>query len=380
MYYMRQRPFKTIPFTSGTRRHRKWKCTGQWTSKRGIFVVFLLSLLVFSLVCWISLGRFIEDRPSWMTWPQVQSQPNGVAPIPDDEFHPYNRLEVSDVVDLNHIRRLNSTRTAFYVLCAGQESIDYVQYLSLASVIRFFAPSRLVLLVESDPVRLDGGRWSSDQTLKDLLGPCPAYRGSVLMKGGSLVCRDPEKMHEFIVKLLLQFGGLYVGRRTFLTELASFMRPTFIEEHILSHLTDDAEGFAYIRQPISSYENMSFPRESSSSSTDVVPVPIHPAGQPRSSDETPVKVRYLTSRQLNCLDSTRLTDEVLHRNDGTVKYPCLFIRDPVSLDPWSVVRMKTEFGDFARKAVYNIYNSEEAMYFLRATNTPIIPPLCNFRF
>lgn len=369
--YMRQRPFKTVLLASGTRRPRKW-CRGQWASSGGIFFVFLLSF-VFFLGAWISLDRHLANRKSWLMWP-VQSQPNGVAPIPDDEFQPYDRLEISDVVDLNLIERLNSTRIAFYVLCAGHESLDYVQYLSLASVIRFFVPSRLIFLVESGPARMKRGNWSNHLTIEGLLEPCPAYRGSVRMKGGSMVCKDPKKMHEFIMKLLLQFGGLYVGRRTFMTELATFMRPTFIDEHILSHLTDDAEGFAYIRQPLSSYGNQSF----SSPTTDVVP--IHPAGQPRPSDQTPVKVRYLTSRQLSCHESTRLTEEVLHTNDGTVQYPCLFIRDPVSLDPWSVVKMRTDFGEFARKAIYNIHNTEETMYFMRATNTPIIPPLCNSHF
>src|SRR6218665_1003153 len=369
--YMRQRPFKTVQLTSGARRHRK-SCTGYLASTRGIFTLFLLSF-VFFLGFWISVYRLLEDRPGWMRW-RVTSRPSGAAPIPDDEFQPYDRLEVSDVVDLSAIERLNSTRTAFYILCAGQESIDYVQYLSLASVIRFFVPSRLVFLVESNPARLKGGNWSRHQTLEDILRPCSAYRGSIRMKGGALVCRDPERMHEFIMKLMLQFGGLYVGRRTFMTELAAFMRPTFIEEHILSHLTDDGEGFAYIRQPISSYENLT-----SSSTKDVVPV--RPAGLPRSTDERPVKVRYLTSRQLSCLESTRLTEEVLHTNNGAVQYPCLFIRDPpVHLDPLSVVRMKTDFGEFARKAVYNIYNAAETMYFMRATNTPIIPPLCNSMF
>lgn len=349
----------------GSKRIRKSSWCRHVISIRSVF-----GLVFAGFVClgfWIGHPRYPDESPFLVGGANRPGDPGPVKPEAD-EFRPFDELTVDDVIDPVQIESLNSTKAAYYVICDGRHRIQYVQYLSLASVTRFFNPSHVVFLFETEPPTVVRGNWTTITRLDDLVRKCRARLVAHRMRNASLVCRDVIKMEEFVMKLLFRFAGLYVGTRTFMTEMATFMRPGIIDEHVLSHFSDDMEGFAYVRAPLGSADLADNNR------TGPPMMALHPAGavSPRQ-----VPIRYITSRQLHCLESASMTREALHTNAGGVRHACLVIRDQVRVDPWTVVGMRSDFGTFMRKAVFNIYNDQETMFYMRATNTSATPPLCS---
>lgn len=371
--FTRQYPPKPVPMGHGSRRTRK-----SWSrhviSIRCIFGLVFVGFVFLGF--WIGHPKSLDESP-WLVGGAAAAQGRGPDPVPvkpeTDEFRPFDDLTVDDVIDPVPIESLNSTNAAYYVICDGRHVIQYVQYLSLASVTRFFNPSHVVFLFETEPPTVLPGNWTTLSRLDDVIRKCRSRLVAHRMRNASLVCRrDVTKMEEFVMKLLFRFGGLYVGTRTFVTEMASFMRPGIIDEHVLWHFADDLEGFAYVRAPLGTADL--------AAGNNTGGPPLHPAdgAASPSSPGRQVPIRYITSRQLHCLESPGMTREALYTNAGLVRHACLVIRDRVrGVDPWTVVEMRSDFGKFMRKAVFNIYNEQETQFYMRATNTSATPPLCS---
>lgn len=358
--YSRKCPSEHTSNVNGIRRHRR-NCCRCFTSIQSI--VFLVFVSFVFIGYWIGQTTYVSEAWTGKSLTLQAMTPARIRrpTLVRMKSEPIHELAVEDVVDPISIQSLDSSRLAFYVFCGEQNSIEYVQYLSLASVTRFFDPSHLVFLYETEAPTLLPGNWTTMTGMDDLLRKCTVRLVTHRMANASLICGDAIKTREFIMKLLFRFGGLYVGRRTVMTEMAIFMRPTIIDDHLLSHIEDDLEGFIYVKRPLTTNELPENQREPAS----------RPFGQPPQPSQGPsYKVKYITSRQLSC-------QEALRAKEGEVHHACLIIRETLTGDPLKVVQMRSAFGSSVRKAIFNFVNEQQMQSYRISTNTSVTPPLCS---
>lgn len=361
--YSRRCPSEHASNVNGIRRHRR-NCRRCFTSIQSIVLLVFVSFLFIGY--WIGQTTYVSE--AWtgksltvqaMSMTPVRIRRPTLARMKSEPL--IHELAVEDVVDPISIQSLDSSRLAFYVFCGERNSIEYVQYLSLASVTRFFDPSHLVFLYETETPTLQPGNWTTMTGMDDLLRQCTVRLVTHRMSNASLICRDTIKMREFIMKLLFRFGGLYVGRTTVMTEMANFMRPTITDDHLLSHIEDDLEGFIYVKKPLTTNELPENQRKPASRPFDQPPQP---------SQGPSYEVKYITSRQLSC-------QEALRAKEGEVHHACLIIRETLTADPLEVVQMRSAFGSCVRKAIFNFVNEQQMQNYRISTNTSATPPLCS---
>jgi hypothetical protein len=191
----------------------------------------------------------------------------------------------------------------------------------------------------------------------------------------------PNRLDDFITRLLLQYGGLYVGRNTLLTEIANYFTiPGAISDQILSFHSwaSPGEGFTFVRDPVFA----------------------HPSNPPANGDSLPgdgvgdmktdrppwvpdgVEVRYYKSREIGCYEGRNFSTDALHVsvNNRQSLYACAVMLTDKNdvINPQTVISLKSDFGRVARKAMFNIHDDWETKYYLKAVNGSSVPPLCYF--
>lgn len=196
--------------------------------------------------------------------------------------------------------------------------------------------------------------------------PMPSVAAKPRTNDGGMMFND------FVTRLLLQYGGLYVGQRTMMTDVAAYFRlPGAITEHMLSYRSRSNlyEGFIFVREPIVRRPPAS--DQNGSSTTPSRPMDAPPG----------VEVYYYKSREIKCFEGRNFSTGSLQLslNQQVSTYACAVMVDgtPAS-DPFNVVDMKSDFGRFARKALFNIRDDWETKFYLRAINGSVVPPLCYF--
>jgi hypothetical protein len=311
-------------------------------------------------------------------------------------------------VDLIQMSR--STQTAVYIWCDDDTAFTYLNYLSIASVMRFYRPNQMMIFYETRPPSISGN-WiqlsstssSSDvDQLAALMSRCHlTFQGPTKMKNGTMVCRSRRQkqsaaggnvqrqqqsdggkfFNEFITRLLLQYGGLYVGRSTFMTEVATYFRLVgAVNEHMLSFhsYTEVGEGFVFVREPV-----VDRPPAASERPPGDVLAPVAGATTTSRPEGAPpgVEVRYYKSREIGCYEGRNFSTDALKLSvDQKVSlYACAVMPGgPPELNPQEVLTLKSDFGRAARKALFNIHDDWETKYYLKAVNGSAVPPLCYF--
>jgi len=313
-----------------------------------------------------------------------------------------------------------TTRTAIYIWCDDDTSFTYLNYLSIASIMRFFVPDRLLILYESRPPTITGNWFQStsdssrshqqqqlqqqerpsssdgDEQLAMLMTRCQkSYLGPTKMKNGTTICRSRRSRrpasavgdvdgqsdggrlyNEFVMRLLLQYGGLYVGQRTFMTEVANYFRLTgAVQEHMLTYrsTSDIGEGFVFVRQPVVDQPSAN---DSDAVTASVGPSTRRPEGAPPGAE-----VRYYKSRELGCYEGRNFSVDPLQLsvNQQVSMFACAVMVDGTAASqPQHVIGLKSDFGRAARKALFNIHDDWETKYYLRVVNGSLVPPMCYF--
>lgn len=275
---------------------------------------------------------------------------------------------------------------------------------------RFYNPDQLIILYETRPPSVSGNWISSSSLLSSssdqfaaLMSRCSRrYHGPMKMKNGTMVCKSRRQkqptvgagnveqsdggkyFYEFVTRLLLQYGGLYIGHRTFMTEVATYFRLVgAVNEHMLSYHSymENGQGFVFVREPIVDRPPTS-PQPATAAlfapapGAPVVPTTYRP-------DEAPpgVEVRYYTSREIGCYEGRNFSIDALQMTveQKVSLYACAVMCEgtPASR-PYEVLALKSDFGRTARKAVFNIHDDWETKYYLKAVNGSAVPPLCYF--
>jgi len=175
-------------------------------------------------------------------------------------------------------------------------------------------------------------------------------------------------MREFIMKLLLMYGGLYVGRHTFMTEVTSYLRVGEIRENILLYLNNASEGFIFVKNTLTNMAD----------EETISPLRLT-RKEAKQYGVKHVPVRVLNSREVRCFESETYFSDVLHHPDGNSVYSCVVLTPDARVDPLSIISLQSDFGRFARKTVFNIHNDWETRYYVRVTNASLVPHMCSIK-